>query len=241
MAAALVALGACGLISPAAPWVSRRGVAPRACVRSLAQVAIHCVGKRRTASSSEGWVEQGVDSYAVRLRQSIALNTVWHKGDAELLAAVERERGRRAAIVCLDERGPTLTSVQFSDLLWRLLEEGGSRLSFVIGGAEGLPAELRPRSAGRGLEYLSLGRITLTHQMARLILVEQVYRGRPRAAPSHLVMVGLPGAWRALARDHGARTIVHSYCVRPCPAPPVCCATCATPATQIRSGTQYHK
>jgi len=118
------------------------------------------------------------------------LRTVWHKSDGELVVAVGRECAKGCAVVCLDERGPTCTSIALSELVFRWLTEGGSRLAFVVGGAEGLPAALRPgRGAshdGRGsgdsaaealrLRYLSLGRLTFTHQMARLILAEQIYR-----------------------------------------------------------------
>ena len=51
------------------------------------------------------------------------------------------------------------------------MERGGSRLSFIIGGAEGLPAEVRADAT-----LVSLSRLTFTHQMARLVLAEQIYR-----------------------------------------------------------------
>jgi 23S rRNA (pseudouridine1915-N3)-methyltransferase len=50
---------------------------------------------------------------------------------------------------------------------------GGARLSFVVGGAEGLPPELK----GAPYELLSLSKLTFTHQFARVVLAEQIYRG----------------------------------------------------------------
>ena len=66
----------------------------------------------------------------------------------------------------LDVAGAALTSEAALNL------EGVSNLTFAIGGAFGLSAELRRAAAFR----LSLSQMTFTHQMARLILVEQIYR-----------------------------------------------------------------
>jgi 23S rRNA (pseudouridine1915-N3)-methyltransferase len=74
-------------------------------------------------------------------------------------------------MICLDATGQMLDSVQLSDTVFKKLEAGGSRLCFVIGGAEGLPPELHPsRRGGSGgskssIEYLSLSRLTFTHQV----------------------------------------------------------------------------
>lgn len=116
----------------------------------------------------------------------VELSTVWHKGNAELLAAVAKEREKRGAVfVCLDERGETCTSIALSERIYRWLEEGGSRLAFVVGGAEGLPDALRPSpgASSAGVHHLSLGELTFTHQMARLILAEQIYRGARAVRP----------------------------------------------------------
>jgi 23S rRNA (pseudouridine1915-N3)-methyltransferase len=57
--------------------------------------------------------------------------------------------------------------------MYSWLEEGGSRLTFVIGGAEGLPQEIKQQQQR---DMLSLGMMTFTHQFARLLLMEQIYR-----------------------------------------------------------------
>jgi hypothetical protein len=95
---------------------------------------------------------------------------VWHKTDDQLLAAVQKEA---CPTVCLDATGQMLDSLQLSDAVFKKLETGGSRLCFVIGGAEGLPPTLRPPQRGNGgaqsggspIEYLSLSRLTFTHQV----------------------------------------------------------------------------
>jgi 23S rRNA (pseudouridine1915-N3)-methyltransferase len=88
------------------------------------------------------------------------------------------------------------TSPEFSTKVYNWLEEFGSRLVFVIGGADGLPAELKQYqyvnnsysnnnsgnaggSSGvlnRSPTFISLSKMTFTHPWARTILVEQIYR-----------------------------------------------------------------
>lgn len=75
-------------------------------------------------------------------------------------------------VVCLDERGATYTSRQFATLLARLTEDTNRIPCFVVGGAYGLDDAIRTRSR----YLLALGPMTLPHEMARVILLEQVYR-----------------------------------------------------------------
>lgn len=74
--------------------------------------------------------------------------------------------------VVLDERGKTLSSVEFADVLadWR---DGGERdVAFIIGGADGLSAAARQRAD----LLLSLGPMTWPHQLVRVLLLEQLFR-----------------------------------------------------------------
>ena len=72
----------------------------------------------------------------------------------------------------LDVSGTELTSEEFAEKISALNLSGVSNLTFAIGGAFGLGEELRQAANFR----LSLSQMTLTHQMARLVLVEQIYR-----------------------------------------------------------------
>lgn len=72
----------------------------------------------------------------------------------------------------LDVCGVELTSEDFAKKISALTLDGMSNLTFAIGGAFGLSDELRRVADFR----LSLSQMTLTHQMARLVLVEQIYR-----------------------------------------------------------------
>lgn len=91
------------------------------------------------------------------------------------------ERGRPGLIVVLDERGQLLTSPQLAEKIGKAAERGLSRVAFVIGGDEGLDPTLREEA---GLS-LSLSRMTFTHELARAILMEQIYR-------AHAILAGHP-------------------------------------------------
>ena len=72
----------------------------------------------------------------------------------------------------LDERGAGLTSPQLADLLRQLGHEARGRACFIVGGAYGLDEAVR----GRAFRLLSLSAMTLPHEMARVLLLEQLYR-----------------------------------------------------------------
>jgi 23S rRNA (pseudouridine1915-N3)-methyltransferase len=95
--------------------------------------------------------------------------------DVESVKAKEAERLLAAAdgcdVVVCDERGESLTSTTFAALLQRL-RESGRDVAFVIGGAAGLHERVKAR-AGRAV---ALAHWTLPHEMARLVLAEQLYR-----------------------------------------------------------------
>jgi 23S rRNA (pseudouridine1915-N3)-methyltransferase len=74
-------------------------------------------------------------------------------------------------IVC-DEHGPALASRPFADRLGFLRDRGLRRLALVIGGADGLSAEVLARADAQ----LSFGPQTWPHALARVLLAEQVYR-----------------------------------------------------------------
>lgn len=74
-------------------------------------------------------------------------------------------------LVALDERGQQVTTREIADLL-RLWMAEGRDTTLVIGGADGLAAELLARAETR----LALSRLTLPHALARVLLAEQLYR-----------------------------------------------------------------
>jgi 23S rRNA (pseudouridine1915-N3)-methyltransferase len=75
-------------------------------------------------------------------------------------------------IVLLDEGGKEMRSVEFADWISKKQSTGGKRLLFVIGG----PYGFSPKIYETAKEKISLSRMTFSHQMVRLIFVEQLYR-----------------------------------------------------------------
>ncbi|MBX3441777.1 MAG: 23S rRNA (pseudouridine(1915)-N(3))-methyltransferase RlmH [Planctomyces sp.] len=129
------------------------------------------------------WMQQGVEEYVRRLKPRIRLELVDLKAesrtsgkpiDAVLKAEADRIRARLptgATLIALDERGVQRSTRELAERLaeW---QRTGEQVAFVIGGPDGLHDEVR--SAAR--ELWSLSRMTLPHGLARLVLLEQVYR-----------------------------------------------------------------
>lgn len=124
----------------------------------MIKVKIFSIGKTK-----ESWLEEALQEYTKRLKSTATFEWLWAKNNDQLIEWVESED----SVICLDPNGKLMTSEQFANLV----EKGGSRLSFVIGGAEGLPEKLK-----KNYFLLSLSPLTLTHQMTRLLLIEQIYR-----------------------------------------------------------------
>lgn len=74
-------------------------------------------------------------------------------------------------VIALDEHGKEFSSLQFAEFL-RIKSTHGERLVFIIGGSLGLHESVRKRA----VHTISLSQLTFPHQMARVILLEQLYR-----------------------------------------------------------------
>jgi len=97
-------------------------------------------------------------------------------GDIKKLKAKEAERIlarlKGGYFVALDDSGKEFDTREFARELGRLQTTGHSLIEFVIGGAYGLDEALKKKAD----LVLSLSRLTLSHQIARLVLMEQLYR-----------------------------------------------------------------
>jgi 23S rRNA (pseudouridine1915-N3)-methyltransferase len=94
--------------------------------------------------------------------------SVLRSDSARLLAAIPP----RSFAVALDERGELLGSLKFARWLERMTIEQPHGVSFVMGGDVGLDETVRAKAG----KVLALSPMTLPHQLARVVLVEQVYR-----------------------------------------------------------------
>lgn len=86
--------------------------------------------------------------------------------------AILEALGPKDFVVCLDERGRELASRELAERLRTWTEDPNTRPCFVVGGAFGLTDEVRNRARF----VWSLGRLTLPHELCRVVLLEQLYR-----------------------------------------------------------------
>jgi 23S rRNA (pseudouridine1915-N3)-methyltransferase len=103
-----------------------------------------------------------------RGRQSENDVAIMRADSARLLAAIPAQ----GHVVALDERGRSIDSLKFAKWLERLTIEQPHGVIFVMGGDVGLDQSVRQRAD----DVLSLSAMTLPHQMARVVLLEQIYR-----------------------------------------------------------------
>lgn len=124
---------------------------------------ILAVGKVRKA-----WVQEGIALYCKRLPglEIAELKDSTMAKEAEAISSALRPEER---LVVLTEEGLNLNSLAFAE---QLRGSGSDRIAFVIGGADGLAAALKEQAHWR----LSLSPMTFPHELARLLLIEQLYR-----------------------------------------------------------------
>ena len=129
------------------------------------------------------WIATGFTEYAKRMPPDCRLvlkeiKPVDRSGSrsAETVMAMERSRieaviPKGSRVVALDERGKDLTSAQLAKNLAQW-QQGGTDVTFVIGGADGLDAQFKQQAD----MLLRISSLTLPHGMVRVLLAEQLYR-----------------------------------------------------------------
>lgn len=139
-----------------------------------------CVGRM-----SASYLNAGVADFSARIRRYLPLEVVelreektGSKTRPEQIRIKEGERilqriAPQEQVIVLDEHGTLLDSLQLAKRLEGHMLEGTPALTAVIGGAYGVSPEVLQRANLR----LALSPLTFTHQMARLIWLEQLYRG----------------------------------------------------------------
>ena len=144
-------------------------------------IKIYAIGKIKD------FYKAGVDEYLKRISGYSKIEVIELKdesisdkpSDLEIKKAIDNE-GKRVNsllknnefLIGLDLNKKEMDSVEFSKFLIEKLESNGSNISFVIGGSYGLSEELKKRVN----TSISISKFTLPHQLARLVLVEQIFR-----------------------------------------------------------------
>lgn len=137
------------------------------------RIRLYAVGRTR-----EGFIEEGIKKYLKLVKPYADLKIEVVKDERgrspEETAERESERILKAVpdYILLDAKGRETDSEGFAEFL-RKRDEKGVETAFVIGGAFGVSDGVRKRAR----EVMSLSRMTLTHEMARLVFCEQIFRG----------------------------------------------------------------
>lgn len=133
--------------------------------------------------TSEKYLEEGISDYAARLGRFVQVEIVVLRDKAARSLPPDQFRRQEARqllercadaswVVALDGGGRELDSPALAELLGRFEDAGHRSVYFLIGGHLGLHEDVLSRAD----LVLSLSRLTFTHEMARLILLEQLYR-----------------------------------------------------------------
>jgi 23S rRNA (pseudouridine1915-N3)-methyltransferase len=143
------------------------------------KLRIICMGKTR-----EHFIQEGIQKYLRYLKPYVGIDVQELKEekindlkDAPVVRKKEAEKIFKSLpagtfLAAVDERGEEFTSHEFAGFLSGVMESGVREAAFVIGGAMGLDEQV----TGHAKKVIAMSRWTFTHEMARLVLLEQIYR-----------------------------------------------------------------
>lgn len=131
------------------------------------------------------YIEEGIKTYANRIKhyvnfeqiiipdlkktKNLSVDVQNKKEGDHILSKIEKSD----CVVLLDERGKMFGSKEMASYLQKHMLSGIKRLVFIVGGPYGFSPEVKQRANG----LISLSKMTFSHQMVRMIFLEQLYRG----------------------------------------------------------------
>ena len=119
------------------------------------RLSINAIGKIK-----KNWIREGINQYKKRMPDLIINETKSFNIDNIRVNNI---------IICLAEEGQSFNSIELTSLL---LNFKNKKINFLIGDADGIPSDIKDKSN----LLLSLSPLTFPHELARLILIEQIYR-----------------------------------------------------------------
>ena len=119
------------------------------------RLSINAIGKIK-----KNWIREGIDQYKKRM-PGLVINESKSFNINNIRA--------NNIIICLTEEGKSFNSIELTSLL---LNFKNKKINFLIGDADGIPSDIKEKSH----LLLSLSPLTFPHELARLILLEQIYR-----------------------------------------------------------------
>jgi 23S rRNA (pseudouridine1915-N3)-methyltransferase len=132
--------------------------------------------------TQQEWVREGIKEYTTRIKRYAPLEIVEVKEEKGAVAEAMRSREcdrlkkslpKNAKIFLLDDKGEPMTSPGLASFIGGCRDAGTAGMAFVIGGAYGFSEGFRAEAD----RVISLSPMTFTHQMVRIFLLEQIYRG----------------------------------------------------------------
>lgn len=129
----------------------------------MLRIKIVTVGKHK-----EKWLSEAIEEYTERLKNEMEIEWVLAKDTKALEKLLEKE----PKIYVLDPNGSLMSSEKFSAWLLAEFPLNKLRMTFVIGDAFGIPFSILERATKK----ISLSPMTLTHQICRVVFLEQLYR-----------------------------------------------------------------
>jgi len=134
--------------------------------------------------TKEDYLKKGIHEYDKRLTRYISFQIVELSGTKKKVSVEEQKKleGQQLLIALksyqqvflLDDKGKSMDSVQFANQLETFTHRGIKSCAFVIGGAYGFSSEIYRRYP----QKFSLSKLTFSHQMIRLLFIEQLYRAQ---------------------------------------------------------------
>jgi 23S rRNA (pseudouridine1915-N3)-methyltransferase len=136
------------------------------------KITLAAVAPHRGRSKTEP-TDRLIADYIERATRYVPCESELFDSETTLINWLNRQPGRTPAYaILLDSRGRQYTSDEFAAHLGRIRDEGVQRLVLAVGPADGWS----PAARQRANLLVSFGRMTLPHQLARVVLAEQVYR-----------------------------------------------------------------
>ncbi len=149
----------------------------------MLSVSIICIGKLKDAffeMASDEYIKRLGAFAKVNITEIKAANLPEKPSDSEIEAALEKEaqaisgkipKGAKVVSLCIE--GKLYSSEDMARLLGDTALSGQSHIVFIIGGSYGLSEKIKAQSSVR----LSMSKMTFPHRLARVMLLEQIYRG----------------------------------------------------------------
>ncbi|MGV8169571.1 MAG: 23S rRNA (pseudouridine(1915)-N(3))-methyltransferase RlmH [Candidatus Nanoarchaeia archaeon] len=129
----------------------------------MSKIRIIAVGKIK-----EAYIKEGIDEFLKRIKPYADVEITEIKDEGKDKESRKFLELLDSNTYILDAEGKNYSSEEFSDFLKK---KRGEKLTLIIGGPDGFTEELKKKA-----QRISISRMTFTHEMARLLLIEQIYR-----------------------------------------------------------------